>query len=77
MAQQIVEIGDNVALYKKDPAQGYSAEAGKILMDMQRLALANVIISISTMTMVMAEQAINAMLNVVASSLGGIVKTIL
>ena len=77
MAQQIVDIADNVAKYQHDEDQDYSANAGKILMNMQRLAMANVIIALTAMTLVTAQQAINDMLDVVKSTFGGVLKTIL
>lgn len=77
MAQQIVDIADNVALNKKDSNKGYNEEAAKILMNMQRLATANVLVAMSTMTLVTAEQAINAMLATVNKALGGAISAIL
>lgn len=77
MAQQVSDIASNVAAHAKDPAKGYDAQAGKILMDMQRLSTINVLVSMSAMTMVMVEQAINAMLDAVKNALGGVFATIL
>lgn len=77
MAQQISDIANNVAAHQKDPSQGYDAQAGKILMDMQRLSTINVLVSMSAMTMVMVEQALNAMLGAVKETLGGVLSVIL
>ena len=55
MAQQISDIANNVAAYQKDPSQGYDEQAGKILMDMQRLSTINVLVSMSAMTMVRSQ----------------------
>ena len=77
MAQQVTDIADNVAKHQKDPSQGYDAQAGKILMDMQRKSTANVLVAMSAMTLATAEQSINAMLDVVNKAVGGAISAIL
>ena len=77
MAQQIVDIATNVAEHAVDPSKGYDADAGKILMNMQRLSTVNVLVAMSAMTMVMVEQAMNAMLDAVKNALGGVISAIL
>ncbi|MEG3617097.1 hypothetical protein V5T82_01390 [Magnetovibrio sp. PR-2] len=77
MAQQISDIANNVTANAKDPAQGYDAQAGKILMDMQRISTISVLVAMSAMTMIMVEQAVNAMLDAVKGAVGGVLTTIL
>ena len=77
MATQIVAIGENVAKHEVDPTQGYSAEAGKILLNMQRLATVNVLTGMTTMTAVTAQQALDAIMGVVKKTIGGVVAGIL
>lgn len=77
MSQQMVDIAANVAKHELDPSQGYSADVGKMLMDMQRLSTVSVLIAMSTMTMVAAQQALNAMLEIVKNTLGGVIGAIL
>ncbi|HEY9163393.1 MAG TPA: hypothetical protein VIN57_02190, partial [Magnetovibrio sp.] len=77
MATQIVEIGENVAAHEIDPSQGYDAEAGKILLNMQRLATANVFIAVSAMSEITVRQALDAMFKVVRNAIGGVLTSIL
>lgn len=77
MSQQMVDIAANVAKHEADASQGYTAEVGKMLMDMQRLSTVNVLIAMSAMTLVAAQQALNAMLEIVKNTLGGVIGAIL
>jgi hypothetical protein len=77
ISHQVIEITDNVAKYKLDSSQGYSAETGKILLQMQRTATEGVLVAISTLTLIAVQNAINAIFQVLKDTFGGILSTIL
>ncbi len=77
VVQAIVDIAQNVAENQKDPTQGYPAASGKALMQIQILSLENVLMGIEEMTKETAQQAINAMLDVVKNVAGGALKALI
>jgi len=77
ISSQIVEIAENVAKYEIDDNQGYSAETGKILLQMQRTATEGVFVAISTLTLIAVQNAINAILQVLKDTFEGILSAIL
>lgn len=77
ISSQIVEIAENIAKYQLDDEQGYSAETGKILLQMQRTATEGVLVAISTLTLIAVQNAINAIFQVLKDTFEGILSTIL
>lgn len=72
----ITTIAENVAKNQKDPTTGYPAASGKALLQIQVLALDNVLMGIEDMTRITAQQAINAMLDVVKNVAGGALRAL-
>lgn len=68
MAVQLVDIAENVAKYQLDPSTGYSAATGKLLFQMQRNATEGVLVAVSTLTLIMVQNAINAILAVLSQT---------
>ena len=77
ISSQIVDIAENVAKYQIDENDGYSAETGKILLQMQRTATEGVLVAISTLTLIAVQNAINAIFKVLKDTFQGILSTIL
>jgi len=77
ISSQIVEIADNVAKYELDNSQGYSADTGKILLQMQRTATESVLVAISTLTLIAVQKAINAIFQVLKETFEGVLSMIL
>lgn len=74
---QIIEIAENVSKYKIDKNQGYSAETGKILLQMQRNATEGVLVAISTLTLAAVHNAINAIFKILKDTFKGAMLSIL
>ncbi|NTS76292.1 hypothetical protein HR060_05365 [Catenovulum sp. SM1970] len=60
ISSQIVEIAENVAKYQLNDNEGYSAQTGKLLLQMQRNATEGVLVAVSTLTLIAVQNAINA-----------------
>lgn len=62
IALQLVDIADNLAKFALDPAQGYSPETGKLLLQMQRNATESVLVALTELTLLTVQNALNAIL---------------
>jgi hypothetical protein len=77
MAIQISEIAQNVAKYRRNKAEGYSPETGKLLMKMQRTAAESVLVATTQLNLIAVQKAMDAMYKVLRKALKGAVKSIL
>ena len=77
ISSQIVEIADNVVKYNDDNRKGYSAETGKLLLKMQRIATEGVLVAISTLTLIAVKKAINAIFSVLKNTFKGVLSAII
>lgn len=76
MSLQLAEIAHNIALYEIDNTQGYSPETGKILFKMQRTACESVLVAVTHLTVIAVQNAINAILQALKETLGGVIATV-
>lgn len=77
MAVQLAEIAENIALYKIDENQGYSARTGKILFNMQRNSCEAVLVAITQLTLVTVQKAMKAIMVVLKNSIGTLIAGVL
>lgn len=77
MALQLAEIAENVALYKLDPAKGYSVETGKLLFSMQRTACEGVFVALTQLTLITVQKALDAIMDVLRKAFAGIIAAII
>lgn len=77
MSVQLVEIAENVSLYKIDKTQGYPAKTGKILFKMQRTACESVLVAVTKLTLIAVQKALNAIIKILKDTFSGIIGPIL
>ncbi len=73
---EIAQVAKDVEENLKDPTQGYPIESGKALLQNQIVSLNAVLMGIEEMVKTTAQQAINAVLDVIRSAAGGILKAL-
>lgn len=72
MAVQLADIAENVALYKIDPAKGYSEETGRLLFKMQRNAAEGVFVALTKLTLVAVQEVLDAIVKVLKDIFKGV-----
>jgi len=65
IAQTLVAIAENVAAFQRNPDEGYPPEVGRKLLEMQKASTEAVFVSLTALTLIAVERAINAVLEVV------------
>lgn len=73
MANQLLDIAENVKKYLEDETQGYSPETGKILLQMQVRATESVLVAISSLTLLAVQNAINGIFDILKSTFSELV----
>ncbi len=76
-AIQVADIVDNVGKYAIDPSQGYPPETGRVLLQMQRRALENVLTAMTALTLIAVQKAVNQVLEALKKGIGGAIAAIL
>lgn len=77
LSVELVSIAENVAKFELDNTQGYPPATGKVLLTMQKRATENVLIAVTTLTLIAIEDTLNAVLRAARGVLGGAIDLLL
>ena len=77
MAIQLAEIAENITLYQTDETQGYSAQTGKILFNMQKSSCEAVLVAITQLTLNTVQKAMKAIIAVLKDAVGALISGVL